>query len=231
MYKYLATCEAGADYDASLELAHEAKLERVLQSTALGGKPEWQLADFLEEDIWETCGEQAGMKAVSRKFMALIAAGGQDGRPINPVCGECGELKCLHKGDRLNLSIVACKCDEVQQPQADDVRQRPSAAEEKPAKRSRGFGDDLDPNGEGIAQTYARKLEQIGARYPSLVSEPGAILKKLLGCDVSIDEPPKNSRNDAPPVTGELGGRILGRGLLPLLALAQAAQLPRPVNV
>eukprot|EP00966_Prymnesium_polylepis_P113975 2634321-Prymnesium_polylepis.1 len=112
IYKYLATCEAGADYDAAFELAHEAKLERVLQSTALGGKPEWQLVDFLEEQIWEDCGEQAGMKAVSRKFMTLIAAGGQEGKPINPICSECNELKCLHKGDRLNLTIVACKCDE-----------------------------------------------------------------------------------------------------------------------
>eukprot|EP00966_Prymnesium_polylepis_P026593 613524-Prymnesium_polylepis.1 len=49
MYKYLATVEAGRDYEAAVELAREAKLEKVLQSEALGGKPEWSLDDFLDE--------------------------------------------------------------------------------------------------------------------------------------------------------------------------------------
>jgi hypothetical protein len=48
MYKYLATVEAGRDYEAAVELAREAKLEKVLQSEALGGKPDWSLDDFLD---------------------------------------------------------------------------------------------------------------------------------------------------------------------------------------
>jgi hypothetical protein len=47
MYKYLAVVASGRDYDAAVELAKEAKLDKVLQSEALGGKPEWTLDDFL----------------------------------------------------------------------------------------------------------------------------------------------------------------------------------------
>ena len=207
MYKFLATVEAGVDYDAAHELAIEAKLERVLQCTALGGKSEWTLDEWLSPEVWEECGEQAGLKLVARKFMTIVAAGGQADKPIDPICGECGELKCLHKGDRLNLTLVACKCDEVQQPKAEDMRQRP-AAEEKAPKRSRGFGDDLDADAEGVLQTYQRKLDQIAKRYPEL--QPLAVVKKLLGKDVDIDEPIEKTRaSNVPPVTGEQGGRML----------------------
>ena len=30
---------------------------------------------------------------------------------INPICGECKEFKCMHKGDRLNLVMIKCACE------------------------------------------------------------------------------------------------------------------------
>jgi hypothetical protein len=189
MYKYLATVEAGRDYEAAFELAQEATLVKVLQSEALGGKPEWSLEDFLtvrthasrlrpsqpwyfmlcarisrmlcQADVWEQCGGHAGLKEVSKKFITLIAAGGQKVKPINPICGTCGELTALHKGDRLNLAYMACSCKEV--PAADleenelNRRSKPTFGTEPPPKRTRGFDAELDPMGQGIYETYTRK--------------------------------------------------------------------------
>ena len=99
MYKYLATVGAGRDYVAAVELAREAKLEKVLQSEALGGKAEWSLADFLDETVWHECCGQTGLKEISKKFLTLIVAGGQKAKPVNPVCTVCGELKCAAQVD------------------------------------------------------------------------------------------------------------------------------------
>ena len=38
------------------KLAEEARIEEVLQCTKLGGKREWKLDEFLDEDVWEELG-------------------------------------------------------------------------------------------------------------------------------------------------------------------------------
>ena len=185
MYKYLATVEAGRDYEAAVELAREAKLEKVLQSEALGGKAEWSLADFLDETVWHECGGQTGLKEISKKFLTLIVAGGQKAKPVNPVCTVCGELKWIHKGDRLNLAYIACKCDgteavDVDQKDINGRRDlRGESETERAPKRTRGFSDDLDPTCHGIFETYERKCKQIDTRFRDLSTKE--IVKKLLG--------------------------------------------------
>ena len=112
--------------------------------------------------MWSECGGQAGLKEVSRKLMTLIAAGGQKGKPLNAVCDTCGELKVMHKSDRLNLVVHACNCgvNEVEDV-ADGLGRRP-AATEPASKRTRGFEADLDPMGQGIFETYTRKCARDG---------------------------------------------------------------------
>jgi hypothetical protein len=50
-----------------------------------------------QETVWHECGGQAGLKEVSKKFITLIAAGGQKVKPVNPICDVCDELKWIHK--------------------------------------------------------------------------------------------------------------------------------------
>ena len=139
LYKYLATVDAGRDSDAAMELAREAKLDKVLQCETFNGCTEWTAEVFISNEVWSECGGQAGLKEVSRKFITLIAAGGQKGKPINAMCDTCGELKVLHKGDRLNLAVHACKCDTAEvEDVADNLGRRPAATERGP-KRTRGF--------------------------------------------------------------------------------------------
>lgn len=54
MYRYLASVESGVDYDSALALAKKARVEDVLQCTRLGGKRDWTLADFLDEECVAT---------------------------------------------------------------------------------------------------------------------------------------------------------------------------------
>lgn len=108
IYKYLATVDAGRDPDAAMELAQECNLLKVLRNDLFGGCEDWTLEEFIDPHVWITCSGQAGMREVSRKFITVIAAGGQKNKPMNPMCDICGELKAMHKGDRLNLSYQAC---------------------------------------------------------------------------------------------------------------------------
>ena len=254
IYKYLSTVDAGRDPDAAMELAVECKLLKVLRNEALGGCEEWTLEEFIDPTPWEACGGQPGMREVSRKFITLIAAGGQKGKPLDPVCSECGELKWVHKGDRMNLAYSPCGCDRAEVTTANassQARQKRKAAtpeteEQSKSKRStRGFGDDLDPTAQGIFDTNERKyvslirtpqpfclcahlcvfidsrqllapsrrLAIIAKRY--LQMEPKTILNKLLGTDVSIDDPIPAGRGGSSTstssvgVTGEQGGKLL----------------------
>ena len=95
-----ASVESGVDYDAAKTLAEKAHIEEVLQCTKLGGKREWKLADFLDEEVWEELGGKAGLREQAIEFLTLIAAGGRT-PPIDPVCQECGVFKFVHTGDRL----------------------------------------------------------------------------------------------------------------------------------
>ena len=74
------------------------------------------------------------------------------------------------------------------------------------------MGKKSDPTStrHGTQLTNERKLKQIEDRYPEM--EPKKILKKLLGTDVSIDDPIVDGRpssSDTIGVTGEQGGRLL----------------------
>ena len=133
IYRYLASVESGVDYDAAKTLAEKAHIEEVLQCTKLGGKREWKLADFLDEEVWEELGGKAGLREQAIEFLTLIAAGGRT-PPINPVCQECGVFKFVHTGDRLNLTLRGCKCDTVSAGAVDPSNvNRKRAREEQPA--------------------------------------------------------------------------------------------------
>ena len=179
IYKYLATVDSGRDPDAAMNLAVQCKLLKVLRNEAFGGCEEWTLEDFIDPAAWKMCGGQAGMREAARKFITLIAAGGQKSKPLDPICGECDELKWVHKGDRMNLTYSACKCDrgEVTTANASNrkaadkcdreevtaanasKRKAATPATEKPKskRRTRGFGADLDPTAQGIFETNERK--------------------------------------------------------------------------
>ena len=228
VFKYLATQNAGADFDAASELAAEACLDTILKCKELGGKPDWSSANLITEDVWEQLGSQAGLKEVARKFMTLVCAGAQEKRPINPICGTCGELKYMHKGDRLVLVLVDCKCVLAEAPETVPARkpkeEEPAAARTSAKQRTRGFNDDLDPTMHGTYETYERKCKQLDARFPNL--SPKEIVKKLLGRAAAEME--ADSDDDAPPrcaavgVTGEQGGRLL------TCLLVRATQLDDP---
>ena len=64
----------------------------------------------------------------------------------------------MHKGDRLNVKLIACKCDKVEQldnTHASKRKAEPGATEG--SRRQRGFTDDLDPTAQGIFETNERK--------------------------------------------------------------------------
>ena len=82
--------------------------------------------------------------------------------------------------------------------------------ETKEPKRTRGFGDDLDPTGQGILQSYERYCNILQKRYPGL--GPKAVIKKLLGEDVKFDwddEGDSSTTHRKENVTGNVGGKIL----------------------
>ena len=115
-------------------------------------------------------------------------------------CRECGELKFQHAGDRCKLDPIPCLCDTAVdgEPEPETKRARTAA----PAAE-RGMNG-LDASGQGMRETYERKLAVIESRYSNL--EPKQIITRLLGVDVSVDEV---------GVTGEQGrGRILACFLL-----------------
>ena len=130
------------------------------------------------------------------------------------------------QGDRLNLVHQPCKCGVVNAEEATpkDIGRRRSNANEPEPKRTRGFGNDLDPKMHGVFETYERKCKQLDARFPNL--SPKEIVKKLLGRAAAEME--ADSDDDAPPrcaavgVTGEQGGRLL------TCLLVRATQLDDP---
>ena len=69
IYRYLASVESGVDYDEAKKLAEKARIEEVLQCTKLGGKREWKLDEFLDEDVWEELGGKAGLREQAIKFL------------------------------------------------------------------------------------------------------------------------------------------------------------------
>ena len=204
MYKHLATINAGVDYETAHELAVKADVGEVLKCRALGGRPEWTLDEFLSREPWDELGGKAGLKEQSKKLLTLVAAAGRKYKgqfaPLDPICKVCGEQTYMHMGDRCNLNPIPCKCAFSSEPKTEPKGEL--------QKRTRGFGDDLDPTCEGIRQTYERKLEQIDRRFPSHGAK--AIVKKLLGEDVSRDdELPSERDTSGVGVTGEQGGRLL----------------------
>ena len=151
------------------------------------------------------------MKTVAIKMMTLVACGART-PPLNPICADCGELRCMHKGDRLKVDPVPCKCD-VKDFEPGDASKRkaasPGTAPDAKAKKTKSFANELDPDDrQYMSDVYERKTTQIANRYPGL--EPKVILKKLIGSDVSIDDPVPNGRAGVDVgVTGEQGGRLL----------------------
>eukprot|EP00966_Prymnesium_polylepis_P029031 673159-Prymnesium_polylepis.1 len=141
IYRFLATADAGVDADAARALARKANLDDVLQNKVLGGRPSWTIEKFISHEVWESCGEQAGMREVSIKFMTLVACKARD-TPLNPLCPDCKEMRCVHKGDRTNVQMIACKCD-TKDVAPEEASKRKTGAEPETAskvpKRTRGF--------------------------------------------------------------------------------------------
>ena len=117
----------------------------------------------------------------------------------------------------LTLPDQACKCDKEQLDSDKlghhDQGRRAATTDHQSRKRSRGFTDELDPNAQGMHETYTRKCAQIDLRYPEMSAKD--IVKKLLGraADVmendSDDEADAASSSNSIGVTGEQGGRLL----------------------
>ena len=127
----------GVDYEAALSLAGRANLREVLACKELGGRPEWAVDAFLSEDVWQELGGKAGLKLQAKKLLTLVAAAGRKVNgvpaPINPWCGECGELKFQHAGDRCRLDPIPCGCGtaeggEPTRPSARGLRRLPRSA-------------------------------------------------------------------------------------------------------
>jgi hypothetical protein len=156
--------------------------------------------------VWDACEGQAGLRDAARKFITLIAAGGQKDKPINVVCNDCRELKAIHKGDRLNLVVQSCKCDVTEfEDSVQKLGRPPPKTERQQAKRPRGFGSDLDPDGsQGTLATYNRKCTLLDDRYPGQGFK--AVATALLGNDLNLDEAGSSASIG---VTGEQGGKVL----------------------
>jgi hypothetical protein len=157
MYRFLATADGGSDHVEAMKLAHKAKLDEVLQLKRLSGYPSWKAEDFINAEVWTACGEQAGLQSVSIKFLTLIACGART-PPLNPICPDCNELRCVHKGDRLNVSMISCKCDTVDVDADGASKRKASPATAPKAKASNSFEAELDPTGHGTCETFDRKV-------------------------------------------------------------------------
>jgi hypothetical protein len=208
IYRFLATADAGTDAETSLALATKANLDDVLQCKKLGGKPGWRAANFIQQETWDNCGEQSGLAEVAIKFLTMVACKARP-VPINPLCVDCGAMRCTHKGDRTNVVMIACECDTEDVSTANAMKRKASPTTVG-GKRTRGFTQDLDPMNEGVLETYDRKVKLVAQRYPDM--DPKAILTKMLGKDVSVDEDIPSGRassSHAPGLTGEQGGRIV----------------------
>lgn len=135
MYKYLASIDAGVDYESARELAMKANINELLQCRDMGGCTQWTLDEFLLPEPWDELGGKAGLKVSSKKLLTLVAAAGRkfggQSAPLDPICKVCGELKFMHMGDRCKLQPIPCKCD----------MQGPQTAEngKQGVKRARGF--------------------------------------------------------------------------------------------
>jgi hypothetical protein len=132
------------------------------------------------------------------------------------------------QGDRLNLVHQPCKCGVVNAEEATpkDIGRRRSNANEPEPKRTRGFGNDLDPKMHGVFETYERKCKQLDARFADM--SPKEVVKKLLGRAASQmendsdDDQELQSSSRSVGVTGEQGGRLL------TCFLVRAAELDEP---
>ena len=161
IYRYLASVDSGVDSTSALALAEKAHIQEVLQCKGLGGRADWVVEDFISEEVWNDLGGKAGLKAQSKKLLTLIAAAGRKVHgqyaPIDPYCKDCGELKFQHQGDRCKLEPVPCGCGAEPLDNADGLR-RPPPGGEPPRQRQRGMNE-LDRTGQGILETYQRKLK------------------------------------------------------------------------
>ena len=167
------------------------------QCTRLGGCPDWSVSTLLSQDIWDQLGGQAGLKEVSKKFFTHIVAGAQMPCPVQELCDVCGEPRCKSVGKRLELVYVACRCESLtfEQKSAIAARKRPRDSNE------RGMNS-LDTAGQGIKETYERKLQVVAVRYPNKTAKE--IITKMIGADVARD-----SLNTSDEITGQQGGRLL----------------------
>jgi len=197
VYSYLARHESGADYDNAIAFCVNSKIDAVLQCTRLGGCPDWSVSTLLSQDIWDQLGGQAGLKEVSKKFFTHIVAGAQMPCPVQELCDVCGEPRCKSVGKRLELVYVACRCESLtfEQKSAMAARKRPRDSNE------RGMNS-LDTAGQGIKETYERKLQVVAVRYPNKTAKE--IITKMIGADVARD-----SLNTSDEITGQQGGRLL----------------------
>ena len=60
------------------------------------------------EDRWGSPGIGGPQGCLAQVPDEVIVA---SAKGINPICGECKEFKCMHKGDRLNLVMIKCACE------------------------------------------------------------------------------------------------------------------------
>jgi hypothetical protein len=77
MYKYLASIDAGVDYESARELAMKANINELLQCRDMGGCTQWTLDEFLLPEPWDELGGKAGLKVSSKKLLTLVAAAGR----------------------------------------------------------------------------------------------------------------------------------------------------------
>ena len=144
------------------------------------------------------------MTEAAIEMLTVIACLGRE-KPLQPYCKTCQMLVCEHRGDGSNVKFVACMCSAEEVSPSNAAWSGAQSNTTNAQKRTRGFDSELDPTQHGVQETFGNKMKKIEERYPGL--EPKLILKKLLGADLSIDEPIPDGRGTA--VTGRQGGKML----------------------
>mmetsp|Transcript_31676 Transcript_31676/g.103496 ORF Transcript_31676/g.103496 Transcript_31676/m.103496 type:complete len:140 (+) Transcript_31676:785-1204(+) len=76
------------------------------------------------------------------------------------------------------------------------------AARKRPRDSNERGMNSLDTAGQGIKETYERKLQVVAVRYPNKTAKE--IITKMIGADVARD-----SLNTSDEITGQQGGRLL----------------------
>ena len=154
LYSYLSRVASGIDFASAKELCVKANVQSLLNCSHLGGKRDWNLQDFINEEAWFEQGGKAGFKVASIKFLTTIASMGRP-QPMNPFCSTCKELKFQHKGSRTGLKAVFCLCEQGVMPAEHVDPETMFAPKEKKQKRT-GNMDELDPTGQGISESYEK---------------------------------------------------------------------------